>query len=79
LTGIPYSIALMRFPAKSSFSAVYTMGGICGALRLLDQGFSELPDMAQIYVTGRKDLVEGKTRGLCGKSGGNGLSAVISR
>ena len=54
----------MRIPAKVVFSARYHEYGICGALGLLDQGFSEESgsDMAWSQITGGETSVEGEPR-----------------
>ena len=52
----------MESPAKFTLSARYSEYEICGALELLDQGFSGEPGMAQTCATGGKDLGAGRGR-----------------
>lgn len=42
----------MRMPAKIPFSREYSKCGICGAVGLLDQGFSDESDIAQTGIGG---------------------------
>lgn len=56
---------MRRAPAKFSFSARYSLYGICGALVLSDQGSPKEPDMVQMGAT--------KWRGSDGRVGGGDM------